>query len=112
MTAAFSQRDQYRIEADAWKAFNCAPTAAGSKKESRALLAKRTQVSSTIAKGMAVFESESPPKSREQAIRAIVGVVAMLLSAIFPQYRLAISIAGWLWDYLHGDPAALEIRQA
>jgi hypothetical protein len=28
------------------------------------------------------------------------------LSILFPQYRLAIQVAGWLWDYVHGDPSA------
>ena len=106
MTAAFTQRDAYSIEANAWRQFGVAPLAAGVLKESRAQRQKRRQISETVASGLEVLESNSPPRSRDEAIRRIVGAVAMALAFFFPQYRLAIQVAGWLWDYLHGDPSA------
>lgn len=102
MTAAFTQNDAYRIEAQAWKEFQVAPIAAGVLKESRAQRQKRARISKTVATGLTVLESNSPPKSRDEAIRMIVGAVGMALAFLFPQYRLAIQVAGWLWDYLHG----------
>ena len=107
MTAAFTQRDAYSIEAQAWREFQVAPVASGVLKESRAQRQKRRQVSETVAVGLEVLESNSPPRSREEAIRRIVGAVAMALAFLFPQYRLAIQVAGWLWDYVHGDPRAM-----
>ncbi len=106
MTAAHTQRDAYSIEANAWRQFGVAPLAAGVLKESRAQRQKRRQISDTVASGLEILESNSPPKSRDEAIRMIVGAVGMALSILFPQYRLAIQVAGWLWDYLHGDPSA------
>ena len=106
MTAAFTQRDAYSIEAQAWREFKVAPLAAGVLKESRAQRQKRARISETVASGLEVLESNSPPQSRDEAIRRIVGAVAMALAFFFPQYRLAIQVAGWLWDYLHGDPSA------
>lgn len=106
MTAAFTQRDAYSIEAQAWREFKVAPLAAGVLKESRAQRQKRARISETVATGLEVLESNSPPQSRDEAIRRIVGAVAMALAFFFPQYRLAIQVAGWLWDYLHGDPSA------
>lgn len=104
MTAAFTQNDAYRIEAQAWRDFQVAPIAAGVLKESKAQRQKRARVSETVAAGLAVLESKNPPRSREEAIRMIVGAVGMALALLFPQYRLAIQVAGWLWDYLHGEP--------
>lgn len=105
MTAAFTQRDAYRIEAEAWREFKVAPLAAGVLKESRAQRAKRTQISNTVAKGLEVFESDNPPKSQEEAIRMIVGALGMALSLLFPQYRLMIEVVEWLWRYTHSEPA-------
>lgn len=104
MTAAFTQNDAYRIEAQAWREFNVAPIAAGVLKEPKAQRQKRARISETVATGLAVLESKNPPRSREEAIRMIVGAVGMALALLFPQYRLAIQVAGWLWDYLHGEP--------
>lgn len=106
MTAAFTQCDAYSIEANAWREFGVAPLASGVLKESRAQRQKRRQISETVAIGLAIMESNTPPKSRDEAIKMIVGAVAMALAFLFPQYRLAIQVAGWLWDYLHGDPSA------
>ena len=110
MTAAFSQRDAYDIEAKAWKAFKVAPLAsAGMLKEPKSQRRKRTQISDTIATGLEVLESNNPPKSRDEAIKRIVGAGLMLMAFLFPQYRLAIQVAGWLWDYVHGDPSAISV---
>lgn len=107
MTAAFSQRDAYRIEAEAWRAFQVAPLAsAGMLKEPKSQRLKRTRISETVARGLEVLESDNPPKSRDEAIKRIVGAGLMLLAFLFPQYRLAIQVAGWLWDYVHDDPSA------
>jgi hypothetical protein len=106
MTAAFSQRDAYRIEAEAWREFRVAPLASGVLKESRAQRQKRRQISESVATGLEILGSKTPPRSRDEAIRMIVGSLGMALAFFFPQYRLAIQVAGWLWDYLHGEPSA------
>ena len=108
MTAAFTQRDAYLIEAQAWRNFKVAPLSAGVLKESRSQRQKRRQMSETVATGLEILGSQTPPRSREEAIRRIVGVVGMALAFLFPQYRLAIQVVGWLWDLLHGDPSAGE----
>ena len=100
MTAAFSERDILRIEGEALRHFQCASVGA-SWKEPRDRIRKRDAVSKTVARGMEVLNSDNPPKSRDEAIRLIVGVVAMALAFLFPQYKLAIQVAGWLWDYLN-----------
>ena len=105
MTAAFTQRDAYRIEAEAWRAFKVAPLAAGVLKESRAQRAKRREISRTVTKGLEVLDSNNPPKSEDEAIRMIVGALGMALSFLFPQYRLMIQVVSWLWGYTHNEPA-------
>jgi hypothetical protein len=111
MTAAFSQRDEFVIEAEAWKSHGVGPLPAQtmlkqSKAERKQRTAKREAISRTVTKGLEVLESNNPPRSREEAIRRIVGAGLMLVAFLFPQYRLAIQVAGWLWDYVHGDPSA------
>ena len=63
---------------------------------------RRRTVDQTIERGINVLESSNPPRSRDAAIRSIVGPLAFVLALIFPQYALAIRVAGWLWDYLQG----------
>jgi len=64
---------------------------------------RRDTVGRTIERGLDVMNSGTPPKTREAAIRSIVGPLAFVLALIFPQYALAIRVAGWLWDYLQGE---------
>jgi hypothetical protein len=49
------------------------------------------------------MESESPPETREEAIRRIVGVLGTLLAIVFPQYALLIQIISFLWDATTGQ---------
>ena len=99
----FTTIDRENITRSAHYAFTCYEFTKGteSRTEAKERRQKRDRVSATIATGLDVLESENPPKSKEEAIRRIVGVVAFLLAGIFPQYALAIKVAGWLWDYLH-----------
>lgn len=107
MTAAFTQLDQIRIEAKLWVAMDCHPlpgwslTTAG-KKKYRQREQKRKQVSQASDKFFDVMNSDNPPQSREEAISLIVGTLGKLLSFVFPQYALMISVVVWLWDFTHG----------
>ncbi|MGL4398991.1 MAG: hypothetical protein ACRCXD_03905 [Luteolibacter sp.] len=49
----------------------------------------------------AIMSSRKPPQSRDEAIRRAVGLLGMMLAAMFPQYALAIKVAGFLWDIFH-----------
>ena len=60
---------------------------------------RRGTVDRTIKRGLDVMQSDTLPQSREAAIRSIVGPMAFVLALVFPQYALAIRVAGWLWDY-------------
>jgi hypothetical protein len=101
MTAAFSDRDTRNVTLSAHYAFDCNQYVLGVKNDPPARRKKRDAVSATVARGMEVLNSDNPPKSKEEAIRAIAGAVAMALAFLFPQYRLMIQVAGWLWDYLN-----------
>jgi hypothetical protein len=46
------------------------------------------------------MESSQPPKSRDEAIRNVIGLIGSLLSYFLPQYALLISIISFLWDEL------------
>jgi hypothetical protein len=59
-------------------------------------------VSAASDKFFELMNSDSPPHSREEVIRLTIGTLGMVLAYLFPQYALAIRVAGWLWDYLHG----------
>ena len=106
MTAAFSQIDQKMIEAKLWVAMDCHPVAglslsAKARKQDRKREQKRKQVSLASDKFFDAMNADNPPQSREEAISRIVGFAGKLLSFIFPQYALIISVVIWLWDFTH-----------
>jgi hypothetical protein len=103
MKPTFSTRDQAEIEAAALREFDCSVLPFGSKREDKARARKRASVAATTRKFIDAANSSKPPATRDEAIGASVGLVATILSLIFPQFALAISVAGWLWDYLNGE---------
>ena len=104
MTAAFDNQIWYTLESKAWRAFDCNPTPAESlvkpSRTDRARQRKRVQVSDVVVRFRKTMESSQPPKSRDEAIRNVIGLIGSLLSYIFPQYALLISIISFLWDEL------------
>ena len=102
MTAAFSTNERDNIIRSAHYVFGCHQYTTGVRNEPPERRKKRDRITATIDRGFEVLESDNPPQSREEAIRRIVGVAAMLVAFLFPQYRLAIQVAGWLWDYIYG----------
>jgi hypothetical protein len=102
MTAAFTTRDQATIEARLWVAMDCQPLATGLRKEDKQRVRKRQRVTAASDKFFEIMNSDNPPQSREEVIRLTIGTLGMVLAYLFPQYALAIRVAGWLWDYLHG----------
>jgi hypothetical protein len=103
MAMMFTNQDIHAIEAKAWREFKVAPLASGRNEETPATQRKRRQVSTEVYRGLQVLSSDNPPRSRDEAIERIVGVIGMMLQVFFPQYRLAIQVAGWLWELLHGE---------
>ena len=103
MKPAFSTRDQAEIEAAALREFDCSVLPFGSKREDKARARRRARVAATTRKFLDAANSSHPPASRDDAIAASVGTIATILSLIFPQFALAIAVAGWLWDYLNGE---------
>ncbi len=107
MTAAYTQIEQQEIERRLWVVEDCYPLAGvgmspRSRREDREREAKRKSVSAASDKFFDAMNSDSPPQSREDAIRIVVGVFGILLSYLFPQFAIAIRVAGWLWDFTHG----------
>lgn len=101
MTAAFSQRDQLNIRTKVFEAFDCQQLPAG-RREDKKRAKLRRHVSETTDAFFDAVNSDNPPQSRDEAIRLTIGALGMLLAYLFPQYALAIKIAGWLWDFVHG----------
>ena len=107
MTAAFTQLDQKMIEAKLWVAMDCHPqpalsmTSAG-RKEDRRRKQKQKQVSAVSDRFFDAMNADDPPQSKEDAIQLIVGTLGKVLSFMFPQYALWISVVIWLWDFTHG----------
>jgi len=103
MKPTFSTKDQADIEQAALRQFDCATLPFGHKRESKERAKRRTHVTATTRRFLDAMNSPKPPKTRDEAITASVGLLTSLLSMIFPQYALAIAVAGWLWDYLNGN---------
>ncbi len=103
MQPSFSTRDQADIEAAALREFDCSVLPFGHKRETRQRARKREQVQATTRRFLEAANSAKPPKTKQEAIAASIGPLASLLSFLFPQFALAISVAAWLWDYLNGE---------
>ena len=103
MKPSFSTQDQLAIEQAALRQFDCANLPFGHKREDRARIRKRKNVEATTRKFLDAMNSAKPPTTRDEAIASSIGTIATLLSFLFPQFALAISVAGWLWDYLNGE---------
>jgi hypothetical protein len=112
----FTKIDRENIRDSARFVFSCNAWTASSKNESKARKAKRNIVDRTVSTALNVMESEKPPQSRDESIRRtiksmyprsqwLIAVLSIVIAKMFPQYALAIRIAGWVWDYLHLETA-------
>lgn len=67
--------------------------------------AREKQIKATSKAFYKAMNSRKPPQSRDDSIRRAVGLLGMMLgmmlAAMFPQYALAIKVAGFLWDIFH-----------
>lgn len=63
--------------------------------------AREKQIKATSKAFHRAMNSRKPPQSREDSIRRAVGLLGMMLAAMFPQCALAIKVAGFLWDVFH-----------
>ena len=95
MTAAFLNSDIYRIEAEAWKKFDCHPTAAARRDISKRI-SKRDKVSRIVERYFAVMNSDNPPLTKEAAVEMVAPFMTLLLSLFFKQ--LAVMVIEWLWE--------------
>lgn len=95
MTAAFLNSDIYRIEAEAWKKFDCHPMAVASR-DIYKRVSKRDKVSKIVEKYFAVMNSDDPPLTKEQAVEMVAPFMTLLLSLFFKQ--LAVQLIEWLWE--------------
>ena len=97
MTAVFVTNDIYRIEAEAWRHFECHPLASGRDNQKRS--AKRNKVSKVLDKYFDAMNSASPPLTKEQAVEVVSPFFALLLSLFIKQ--LTVLVIEWLWERTH-----------
>ena len=107
MTAAFNEQDWSRICRAVNEEFIWRPVKAMKHEKRFAFCAKRErQLQSAFNQFRYVMESDNPPRSKEEAIRQVLGLLRTglgMLSWIFPQYALLIAIIGFLWDVSTGQ---------
>ena len=109
MTAAFTERDWMTIEQAAFREYVTLPTVATSPGKREKFRKQRSgQVSFALRRFRDAMESEDPPKTKDEAIRRVVGLIGRLLAIIFPQYALLISIIGFLWDVSTGNESTIS----
>jgi hypothetical protein len=109
MTAAFGERDWGRIEQAGFREFvsNAVASVSHSKRH-RVREKRREQFSEAFRNFRDVMESDKPPQNKDEAIRQVVGLIGRLLSIIFPQYALLISIISFLWDVSTGNDVTIS----
>ena len=74
----------------------------GTLKHQRRADRERAAIKETATAFYRVVNSTTPPATREAAIKSTVGTLGWVLSFLFPQYSLAIKVAGFLWDLWQG----------
>ena len=95
MTAAFLNSDIYRIEAEAWKKFDCHPMAVASRDMPKRM-GKRDKVSKIVERYFAVMNGDDPPLTKEAAVEMVAPFMTLLLSLFFK--LLAVMVIEWLWE--------------
>jgi hypothetical protein len=109
MTAAYTEKEWMRIEQAAFRAYVTLPAVGTSPSKRDKFRRQRAgQVSLACRRFRSAMESETPPKTKDEAIRQVVGLIGRLLAIIFPQYALLISIIGFLWDVSTGNDVTIS----
>jgi len=80
--------------------FECTQKAGSAGKEPRSIVRKREKVLATTRAFEQVM-ADNPGMNREDAIRLTLSGLKLILYFVFPYLSLAVSIAGWLWDFTH-----------
>jgi hypothetical protein len=115
MTAAFDSRYDETIFRQACLHFGCEERTLGrydigAAKRDPQRTKKRKRLADTIAKFNAVMSSDNPPRTKDEAVKAMSPVVAYLLWSIFKM--LVIQIIEWAWDrYAEQQAAATGERR-
>jgi len=68
---------------------------------------KRDQITDVILRFRSVMNAPNPPKTKQEAVRAVGGITALLLSYLFRQ--LAVLVVEWLWDRLSAEEASFKV---
>jgi hypothetical protein len=76
-------------------------------KRDKAKTKKRDRVTDAMLGFRSVMNGANPPKTREEAVRAVGGITALLLSYLIRQ--LAVMVVEWLWDRLQAEEASFSI---
>ena len=109
MTAAYAERDWDRIEQAGFREFvSNAVASVPHAKRHRVREKRREQFSEAFRHFRDVMESEKPPQTKDEAIKQVVSLLGRILSWIFPQYALLISIIGFLWDVSTGNEVTIS----
>lgn len=95
---------QYEILAKAYREFGCTETVSRGKRNNRKAEKKREQVRGYAGKLFVAMNSDNPPRTQDEAIAVVLGVVGRVLSYLFPQYALAIAVAIFIWNQLVNQP--------
>lgn len=108
-----TQQQLAQLEVAAHEKFGCGNLAMAkatrNHREQRHLSRQRQDIADKTSAFGKVMNSPNPPQTRDEAIESTMGVLGMILSYLFPQYRLAISIIGFLWDMWQRNSASVTI---
>lgn len=111
MTAAFLTAPWDSLEQECQKHFDCEAVAEGFNDNSGGRIGrrrdKRVRISKTFERFRKVMAGPNPPRTKQEAVRAVGGIGALLLSYLFRQ--LAVMVAEWLWDRLQAEEGSFTV---
>lgn len=106
MTAAFLQTPWESIHNECYRHFGVASVYSGGKRD-KGKEKKRDRITDTILRFRSVMNRPTPPRTKQDAVRAVGGITALLLSYLFRQ--LAVMVVEWLWDRLKAEEASFKV---
>lgn len=92
-----AQQQNSLIEA-AWREFECSSDVRQGRQKNAKAARKRQQIQEYGDRLFEAVNSDNPPKTQDEAIAVVIGMVGRVLAYVFPQYALAIQVAIWLWQ--------------
>lgn len=100
----YTTEQQNNLLEAAYREFGCSQDFSRGREKNKKAEKKRREIKKYGNRLIDAMNSGNPPKTQDEAIVVVIGVVGRVLSYLFPQYALAIAVAIFVWNQLVNQP--------